>query len=180
MDFKILNKCMILIQAWRSRKSKEDIEYPDSRDPELKEIMQEFGVVPQDLEKSMVVLAVWREAGEDIYQKYSVITNVIKNRQVKGLYRSHLCISDLDQFPSMTNENDHRLRLYPTESENLKKLLDNLDNILEGKTVDITQGATYFGVVGEVMELWFRNLIESGRYERTVQVAGLTFFREKK
>jgi len=177
VDFKTFDKCMILIRAWRSRTDQNNNEWPDSRDPSLRELLTEFSVVPQDLEKSMVALAAWREAGEDIYQKMSTITHVIRNRQKQGLFRTHLVSSGLDQFPTMTGDGSSG---YPTETENFKKILQNLDIILEDKAVDLTQNAIYFGVVGDGMPDWFRGIVESTNYERTVQAANLTFYRERK
>lgn len=177
MDFKTFDKCVTLLKVWRTRSNRYDWEWPDSRDPALREILEEFGCVPQDLEKSMAALAAWREAANDVYPNMSAVTHVIRNRTTKGLLRSHLL--DPDQFPGMCSTGEH-LNEYPEETENFRMLLKNIDDILEGKVIDITQGALYFGYINENMPIWFAEIVNSDKYERTVQADGVTFYREKK
>lgn len=173
MTFECFDKCMILIRAWRSRHNMPDNSWPDSRDPVIVETLLEFGVTSQELEKSMVALAAWREAKEDVYQTTSTLLQVIKNRQLKGDFRGHL--SD-KQFPTMSEENlDYNT--YPGKTDNFSKILENLDMILENKVVDLTQGAIYFGAV-QHHPAWLRELISSGKAIRTTQAGRLTFYKE--
>src|SRR5579862_6415733 len=102
MTFEIFDKCMALVREWRVRNNKRGNEWVDSRDPDCREIMSEFKVVPQDLEKSLIALAAWRHDEEDVYQGMSAITKVIVNRQNIGMFRSHLL--DADQFPFTAGE----------------------------------------------------------------------------
>jgi len=178
MDFKTFDKGTALIKVWRSREHKMDIEWPDSRDPALREILEEFGCVPQDLEKTMVVLAAWRQSFTDIYPNMSAVAHVIRNRSNKGMLRSHLL--DPDQFDQMCDVKAIMIHQYPTETENFRMLLKNIDDILEGKVIDVTQGALYFGYINQNMPEWFKEIVNSDKYERTVQAGGVTFYREKK
>jgi len=179
VTFETFNKCMILIRAWRTRGGKEDYQWPDSRDPSLTSTLEEFGVVPQDLEKAIVALAAFREAGEDVYQTMSTILQVIKNRQLKGGFRDHTTPIDHEcQFPTMT-VNDMNNNYYPGQTRNFDKILENLDQILENKVVDLTQGATYFGEVAS-LPTWLRRKVDSGAVERTTQAGRFTFYKEKK
>lgn len=178
MTFEMFDKCMIMIRAWRSRGGKEDYQWPDSRDPSLTSTLEEFGVVSQDLEKSMVALAAFREADEDVYQTMSTILQVIKNRQLKGRLRDHIMPVDYEcQFPTMTTA-DMNNNFYPGQTDNFKKILENLDMILENKAVDLTQGAIYFGKVFNLPS-WLRRKIDEGKVERTTQAGKFTFYKEK-
>lgn len=178
MTFETFDKAMILIRAWRSRGGIGDYIWPDSRSPEMMEILSEFGIVPQDLEKSMCALAAFREAGEDVYQSMSTILQVIKNRQLKGRFRDHVTQIDREcQFPSMT-ENDLSNNYYPGKTENFLRILENLDQILENKVVDLTQGATYYGNIGDLPN-WLRKKVDAGEVQRTTQAGKFTFYKEK-
>src|SRR5215831_19604895 len=178
MTFETFDKCMLLVRAWRTRNGKEDYQWPDSRDPAITSTLEEFGVVPQDLEKSMVVLAAFREAEDDVYQAMSTSLQVIKNRQLKGKLRDHISAVDHEcQFPTMT-VNNMQYNFFPGKTDNFSRILENLDQILENKVVDLTQGATYFGQVSNLPP-WLRRKIDSGEVERTTQAGKFTFYKEK-
>jgi hypothetical protein len=173
MTFDIFQKTMDLIKAWRDRKDKLPSDWPDSRDPEFREIMEEFKVVAQDLEKALIALAAWRHDFEFAYQSMSGIAKVIVNRQNKEMFRTHLV--DFDQFPYM-GEDFH----LPEKTHIFEKLLENIDDIIQSKVVDLTQGAIYFGAVEYEMPEWFRAVVNDPTKERTVKIGGLTFYRDKK
>lgn len=177
MTFETFDRCMLLIRAWRSRGGKEDYKWPDSRDPAITGTLEEFGVVSQDLEKSIVVLAAFREANEDVYQTMSTILQVIKNRQLKGRFRDHITAIDYEcQFPTMTTDNLEN-NFYPGKTENFIKILENVDSILGDKVTDLTQGAIYFGQISN-LPAWLRKKIDAKELERTTQAGKYTFYKE--
>ena len=75
--------------------------WPDSRDPDFREQIAEFKVVPQEVEKALVALAAWRHGSQDVYQGMSAVAKVIVNRQSQGMFRTHA--TDADQFPLMAH-----------------------------------------------------------------------------
>jgi hypothetical protein len=174
MTFETFNRSVALVREWRSRSHKTFSEWPDSRDPEFRDIMLEFKVTPQDLEKSFIALAAWRHDIEGVYQLLSAITKVVVNRQNKGMFRTHLV--DKDQFPFMADVDSPEVDCYPIAGdENFSKLLENVDDILQGKVVDLTQGAIWFGVVGDTMPDWFRTVITTNT--RTVKIGNMVFYK---
>lgn len=177
MTFETFDKCMLLIRTWRSRHDKNDNQWPDSRDPLLAAMLEEFGVVPQDLEKSIVALAAFREANEDVYQSMSTILQVIKNRQLKGKFRDHTTTVDNEcQFPTMTVDRIEN-NFYPGKTDNFIKILENLDMILENRAVDLTQSATFFGEMGH-LKPWLKKKIDNKEIERTTKAGRYTFYKE--
>ncbi len=178
MTFEIFEKCINVARFWRSRNNRRDYEWPDSRDPDLVALLEECEVVSQDLEKALVALAAFRHAEDGVYQSISCLVHLIRNRQNEGLFRSHL--TDKEQFPRMTEEHNYFLSEYPKKTIEFEKVLANLDDILQGKTVDITQGSIYFGIVGDNMPQWFTDITRSPEMERTVKINNTTFYRKKK
>jgi hypothetical protein len=177
MTFETFNKCIDLVRFWRSRTGKYDYQWPDSRDPDLLPLFEECDVVSQDLEKALVALAAWRESDMSVYQAMSSKVHLIRNRESIGMLRSH--ITDEKQFPAMNSAWSPEQVKYPIKEPEFEKLLGNLDDILQGKTVDITQGSIYFGVVGDSMPEWFTELIHSPDIERTVKIDNVTFYKTK-
>ena len=177
MTFDIFKTCVDLIKLWRDKSGKQSYEWPDSRDPEFQPFLEEAKVVSQDLEKSMVALAAWREGRSEIYQGMSSIVHLLRNRQDKGMFRSHL--TDEDQFPSMSKPEDPRLQEYPEKEPEFEKILSNLDDILQKRTIDITQGSIWFGVVGENMEEWLRKVINDPENTRITKIGNLVYYKPK-
>ena len=184
MTFDTFSKCMDLVRFWRSRTGKQDYEWPDSRDPDLQALFEETQVVPQDLEKALVALSAWRSAEDGVYQSISCIVHLIRNRENKGMFRTH--VTDKDQFPEMACSEKALLHsiiqddwAFPIKEPEFEKVLANLDDILQGKTVDITQGSIYFGVVGDHMSEWFTGIANNPDIERTVKMSNTTFYRPK-
>lgn len=130
MDFKTFQKSIDQIKKYRETHEG----WPDSRDPEFSLQLMDSGVVSQDIEKSLVALISWRLMKDSRYQGISAMVHLIRNRQVKGMTRSHL-----------TEECFQSEDIYPDEDYDFLKILENLDSILQGKTVDITDGSTQFG-----------------------------------
>lgn len=179
MTFDVFDRCMALIRVWRSRGGRDDNKFPDSRSPELIETLAEFGIVPQDLEKSMVALAAFREANEDVYQTLSTITQVIKNRQLKGRFRDHITQVDHEcQFPTMTLD-EMKNNFYPGKTDNFQRLLENLDMILENRAVDLTQNACYWGEMSHLQN-WLRRKLDNGEIVKTTLCGRFTFFKDAK
>ena len=178
MNYETFKKNISFIKSWRLKNDKPNWMWPDSRDPEVVEQMADLQVVPQDVEKSMVALAAYREGSTDVYQGMSVIVHVIRNRGASGMFRSHL--TQDPQFDSMNLEGHSLLDVYPLDppGRDFDLLLTNLDDILQGKTVDLSQGAIYFGELGKAG--WFQDLADSGAVERTVQLGFKTFYKDKK
>ncbi len=182
MTFETFQKCLDVVKFWRSKYGKEDYQWCDSRDPDLQPLLNECEVVSQDLEKALVALAAWRHAEDGVYQSISCIVHLIRNRQTQGRSRSHL--DDADQFPGMASPEEVLLyavfnKLYPEKEPEFVKVLENLDDILNAKTVDITQNSIYFGVVGDNMFPWFEEITHSPEMERTVKLNNTTFYRKK-
>lgn len=173
MTYETFDKCVLLIKAWRDRHNRYEWEWPDSRDPEFRDIMTEFKVVPQEVEKAMIALAAWRHGKDEVYQGMSAVAKVIVNRQSLGMFRTHT--NDEFQFEGMAFPNDPRLSEYPPKYTDFEKLLENLDDILSGKVVDLTQGAIYFGTVNSEMDDWFAQIV-TGK-TRTVKIGELTFYK---
>lgn len=173
MVYETFSKCMDLIRAWRERNLRGNWEWPDSRDPAFRDMITEFKVVPQEVEKSIIALAAWRHGHEDVYQGMSAIAKVIVNRQVSGMFRSHT--RDVFQFDRMADPYDGFLDTYPEKYNDFEKLLENIDDILDAKVVDLTQGAQYFGVVQSGMEDWFQEIVRTKI--RTVKIGSRTFYR---
>ena len=177
MTFETFENAINVVRFWRSRTGKYDYQWPDSRDPDLIPLLEECKTVPQDLEKAMVAITAFRSAEDGVYQSISSIVHVIKNRQNKGMIRSHL--SDVDQFPEMNSPWEKKIYKYPVKEQEFEKVLGNLDDILQGKTIDITQGSIYFGVVGSDMPKWFADIVHSPDMERTVKISNTTFYKPK-
>jgi len=175
VTFDTFTKCLDLVRFWRSRTGKTDDQWPDSRDPDLQALFEETQVVPQDLEKALVALAAWRSAEDGVYQSISCIVHLIRNRENKGMFRTH--VTDVEQFPRMVGH--LAFNTEPQKEPEFEKVLTNLDDILQGKTVDITQGSIYFGVVGDHMSEWFYNIAHNPDIERTVKLSNTTFYRPK-
>jgi hypothetical protein len=66
--------------------------------------------------------------------------------------------------------------VYPDKTDNFQKILENLDQILENKVVDLTQGAIYFGSTGR-LPTWLYMLVLENKAERTTQAGPYTFYR---
>lgn len=173
MNFETFQKSMSFLEKWRTKHDRDANEYPDSRDPEFRDEMLDAGIVSQDLEKSLVALAAWREGKDDVYRGVSAFAHLIRNRTNKGMFRSHL--TDEYQFPSMVDPEDDRISEYPSEEDTIERLLGNLDDILEGRVVDITQGSLWCGVLGE--QEWFDDLITDPERTRTVLIGTRTFLK---
>lgn len=173
MNFDTFQKSIDFLRSWRSKYSRTEDTYPDSRDPSLRDEMVDAGIVPQDLERSLVALAAWREGLDDVYRGVSAFAHLIRNRNQKGMFRSHL--TDQDQFPSMTDPEDDRISEYPEKHEIIVRLLENLEDILDGRTNDITQGSLWCGVVGE--DTWFDQLLLNPSKTRTVLIGTRTFLK---
>jgi hypothetical protein len=179
MTYKDFERCLDVVKFWRSKFGREEYQWPDSRDPDLQPLLNECEVVPQDLEKALVALAAWRHAEDGVYQSISSIVHLIRNRQNQGRYRSHL--DDADQFPRMADPEYAFWGKYrkPEQEPEFEKILSNLDDILNAKTVDLTQGSIYFGIVGDAMPQWFIDITHSPEMERTVKLNNTTFYRKK-
>lgn len=177
MTFDIFSKSMDLVRFWRSRTGKFDYQWPDSRDPDLQSLFEETETVPQDLEKALVALAAWRESDQRVYQSMSSKVHLIRNRENKGMFRSH--VTDANQFPGMNSAWSPEQYKYPVKEQEFEKLLGNLDEILQGKTVDITQSSIYFGVLSDEMSEWFANIVHDPNMERTVKIDNVTFYKPK-
>lgn len=176
MTYETFCKCMDLIRAWREKNQRGNWEWPDSRDPAFRDMITEFKVVPQEVEKSIIALAAWRHGHEDVYQGMSAIAKVIVNRQIAGLFRSHT--TDAFQFERMADPVDGFLDVYPPKEFNFEELLRNIDDILDSKVVDLTQNAQYFGVVQSGMDEWFQEIVKTKT--RTVKIGSKTFFKDPK
>lgn len=177
MTFENFEKCMDLVKFWRSRTGKHDYQWPDSRDPELQSLFEETECVPQDLERALVALAAWRESDMSVYQTMSSKIHLIRNRESEGMFRSH--VTDVDQFPHMNSELSAETAKYPVKEPEFEKLLGNLDDILQNKTVDITQKSIYFGTIGDNTPQWFMQIAHSPEMERTVKIDDVTFYKPK-
>lgn len=177
MDYLTFQKNMDLLKSWRGKHSKAENEYPDSRDPDFREELTEAGVVPQDFEKALVALAAWREQFPYSYQGISAMVHLIRNRNNKGMFRSHLVKSEQEQFPSMTNLADDLIEAYPGKEDSFERILGSLDDILDGKVVDITQGSLYFDNTGDVQPEWLKKIKEDPTHERMVLIGGRFFYR---
>ncbi len=178
MTFETFTKCMQVIKEWRAKHGKHDYQWPETRDPFFQEELTNSAVVAQDIEKSLVALCAWREMRGDLYQGMSAVVHVIHNRQVAGMFRSHLDedVTGKNQFSSMTIPGDPNLVKYPGDDKNFLKILENLDMILEGKAFDITGGSLYYGVIADITSGWFQKEIVEKR-QRTVQIGRTTFFK---
>ena len=180
MDFKTYDKAIKQVLLWREKTGKKDYEWPDSRDPEFSSLLVDSGVTGQDVEKALVALTAWREFRGDQYQGMSACVHVLRNRQAKGQFHSHLQedVTGKNQFSSMTVPGDPNLVKYPEEGEfAFEKLLSNLDDILAGKTVDITQGALYYAVPQNSTSGWFeRNIVENKKEHPMTTSIGRTLF----
>lgn len=178
MTFDTFSKNMDLLKSWRIKHSKTENEYPDSRDPDFREELTEAGVVPQDFEKSLVALAAWREQYPRSYQGVSAMVHLIRNRNNKGMFRSHLIKLDQEQFPSMTDPTHELINSYPEKEDSFERILGSLDDILDGKVVDITQGSLYFDHIDPVaIPFWLYKIKEDPAHERTVLIGGRFFYR---
>ena len=178
MNFDIFQRNIDVVRFWRSKNDREDWSFPDSRDPEFQEQMAEAGVVPQDLEKSLAALCAWREGKSEVYQGMSAILHVLYNRQKRGMHRSHL--TEVEQFKTMCEPDNPGLTDYPPKDDpNFLKILENEEEILSGKTVDLTQYATVYGRVGGEMDDWFRNIVTSDEFVRCTKIGSITFYRPK-
>jgi hypothetical protein len=130
MDFKTYQKSIDQVNLWRSFGN----DWPDSRDPAFSTQLIDTGITPQDIEKSLVALISWRLMRDARYQGISAMVHLIRNRQVKGMVRSHLIDLEFQTDESYPDEQDY----------DFLQLLERLDDILAGKTVDITDGAINF------------------------------------
>lgn len=183
MNLDTFNKSIQVVKDWRLKHGKKDYEWPDPRDPKFQDELAEAPVVAQDIEKSLVALCAWREMRGDLYQGMSSVVHVIHNRQVAGMFRSHLSddVTGKNQFSSMTVPGDHNLTRYPEGDYNFVKILENIEIILDGKAFDITMGSLYYGVIENVTSGWFmREIVHNPEYERTVQIGRTTFFKPVK
>lgn len=164
MTFDTFQKSIDFLKDWKSKHEG----YPDSRDPSIREDLTQAGVIPQDLEKSLAALAAWREGKSGNYFGMSSFAHLIRNRTTKGMFRSHL--SDQNQFPGMVKGEE-----YPDKAdEDFARLLGNIEDILEGRVVDLTQGAIYAGSTEE----WFKQLLQdSVNHPRTVLAAGKIYLK---
>ena len=182
MDFPLFQKNIDYIKSWRVKHGHPDYTWPDPRDPEIQTEMTEFGVVGQDLEKALIALCAWREMRGDQYPGMSAIVHVLVNRQKKGWFRSHLAedVEGRNQFSSMVIKGDPNLVKYPEATEQpFLTLLKNLDVILTGQTVDVVDGALYYGNLRYVTSGWFISEIVNKPQEhpRTTTIGGTVFFR---
>ena len=100
----------------------------------------------------------------------SAVAKVIVNRQSQGMFRTHL--TDADQFPLMAGDTSD---LYPENGQDFQKLLENIDDILQSKVVDLTQGAIWFGIITSNTPEWFRTIVNTKI--RTVKIGEVTYFR---
>ena len=53
MTYETFDKVVNLVKSWRERNRQETNEWPDSRDPDFREMISEFKVVPQEVEKAL-------------------------------------------------------------------------------------------------------------------------------
>lgn len=149
MTFDTFEKSMSIIKTWREKENKPLWEWPDSRDPAVLPYFYDTGVAPYEMEKSIIALAAWRELSEARYQGLSSIVHLIANRQKKGWQRSHISQEHNlgGEFKSMYDPESPLLNEYPEKQWEFQKLLENLEDILENKTLDITNGSLYYGEV---------------------------------
>ena len=81
-----------------------------------------------------------------MYRGVSAFAHLIRNRNKKGMFRTHL--TDQYQFGSMSDLYDDRISVYPEKHELIVKLIENLEDILESRVTDFTQGSLWCGVIG--------------------------------
>lgn len=145
MTYEVFEKSLAIVKTWREKENKALWEWPDSRDPAVLPYFYDTGVAPYEMEKSIIALAAWRELSEARYQGLSSIVHLIANRQKKGWQRSHISQEhNTLEFRSMWDPESPLLTEYPTEEFDFKKLLDNLEDILNNKTLDITEGSLFY------------------------------------
>ncbi len=131
-----------------------------------------------DYNKALLLILVLREARGTGLDSIRAVAHVVRNRVQAGWGTWNQVMTAHNQFSSMVIRGDPNTVWYPADTD-IDNLCSTIENVYDGKDIDLTHGALYYWNPQIATSGWFKDNIADNpdQHPQTGQFGPQVFYR---